>query len=118
MKKKYKIICFDLDNVICNTKKNYYKQSVPKKKVLKFINTLYENGYFIKIFTARFMGRYNNAKIAKVKGEKLTKNQLKKWNLQYHELIMGKPSFDIYIDDKNLGFKKNSWARDLKKILK
>ena len=88
MKKKYKIICFDLDNVICNTKKNYYKQSVPKKKVLKFINTLYENGYFIKIFTARFMGRYNNAKIAKVKGEKLTKNQLKKWNLQYHELIM------------------------------
>ena len=25
----------------------------------------------------------------------LTKKQLKKWDLKFHELIMGKPSFDI-----------------------
>jgi hypothetical protein len=32
---KKKIICFDLDNVICITKKNYYLKSKPKKKVIK-----------------------------------------------------------------------------------
>jgi hypothetical protein len=30
---------------------------------------------------------------------------------------MGKPSFDIYIDDKNLGFKKNGWVKQLRKVL-
>ena len=112
-----KKLCFDLDGVICTTFKKRYFTAKPKKKIIKLINELYKKNTII-VFTARFMGRYNNAKIAKTKGEKLTKNQLKKWNLQYHELIMGKPSFDIYIDDKNLGFKKNSWVRDLKKILK
>ena len=63
------------------------------------------------------MGRYNDIKIAKLKGYVLTQNQLKKWNLKYNELIMGKPSFDIYIDDKNLGFKKNGWVKQLRKVL-
>ena len=39
---KKKIICFDLDNVICNTKKNYYSKSTPKKNVIKIINELYK----------------------------------------------------------------------------
>jgi capsule biosynthesis phosphatase len=117
MKNLLKIICFDLDNVICKTKKNNYKQSRPKKNIVKFINNLYDRGFYIKIFTARFMGRYNDIKIAKSKGYTLTQNQLKKWNLKYNELIMGKPSFDIYIDDKNLGFKKNDWVKQLRKIL-
>jgi hypothetical protein len=32
----------------------------------------------------------------------ITYNQLKKWNVKYHSLIMGKPSGDIYIDDKGV----------------
>jgi CMP-N,N'-diacetyllegionaminic acid synthase len=117
MKNLLQIICFDLDNVICKTKKNNYQQSTPKKNIVKFINNLHDRGFYIKIFTARFMGRYNNVKIARSKGYILTKNQLKKWNLKYNELIMGKPSFDIYIDDKNLGFKKNGWVKQLRKVL-
>ena len=116
MKKKYKIICFDIDNVICNTKKNYYKQSTPKKKVIKFINSLYDNGYFIKVFTARFMGRYKSKINAKKKGYLFTQNQLKKWGLKYNELIFGKPAYDVFIDDKNLGYSKN-WITDLKDCL-
>ena len=30
---------------------------------------------------------------------------------------MGKPTYDIFIDDKALGF-KNNWVKDLNKILK
>ena len=46
------------------------------------------------------MGRNNeNVNKAKAQGYKMTVNQLKKWNLKYHKLIMGKTSYDILIDD-------------------
>ena len=58
------------------------------------------------------MGTYNsNLKKVEKKFRKLTENQLKKWKVKYHNLILGKPSFDIYIDDKNLGFNKN-WYKN------
>jgi hypothetical protein len=63
------------------------------------------------------MGRNSdNALKAKRQGFLFTKKQLKKWKVNYHELILGKPSFDIFIDDKMLGFKKN-WKAQLKKKL-
>ena len=117
-KLKYKNICFDLDNVICNTEKNFYSKAKPIKKNIKFINRLFSQGYNIKIFTDRFMGRSNeNAKLAKQKALKITTQQLKKWKVRYHYIIFGKPSFDIIIDDKSLNFKKN-WTKDLEKKLK
>ncbi len=113
-----KIICFDLDNVLCRTKSNNYKSSVPLKKKINLVNTLFKKGYYIKIFTARFMGRNNNdITKAKKQGYKFTKIQLKKWKLKYHELIFGKPSYDIYIDDKSIFFDKN-WTEKLKKKLR
>tara|TARA_B100001175_G_C19511812_1_gene644390 strand:+ start:4149 stop:4376 length:228 start_codon:yes stop_codon:yes gene_type:complete len=61
------------------------------------------------------MGRNNdNIKKASNQGYSFTKLQLKKWKINHHKLIFGKPSFDIYIDDKNLLFDKH-WARQLKK---
>ena len=56
-KGKKKIICFDIDNTICITKSNNYKQSKPIKKKINFINILYKKGFHIKLFTSRFMGR-------------------------------------------------------------
>ncbi len=112
-----KSICFDIDGVICKTNKNNYKQSKPIKKNILLINKLYDKGYKIKIFTARYMGRYNdNYKKAYARGYKSTFRQLKKWNLKFHILYMGKPSFDILIDDKAINFNKN-WSKNLiKKI--
>ena len=111
-----KIICFDIDGVICTTNKSEYHKSKPKKKIIKFINSLFENGYEIKIFTARYMGRSSeDAKKVYKLGYKKTFKQLKRWNLKFNKLILGKPSYDIFIDDKSLGFKKN-WMGDLKKL--
>ncbi len=68
MKLKKKIICFDLDNTLCTTQSNFYKNSKPKKKNIKVVNELYDNGYYIKIFTARYMSRSKeNPKSAKKK---------------------------------------------------
>lgn len=112
-----KIICFDLDNTICKTYANDYSNSFPIKKNINFINKLYSNGYYIKIFTSRYMGRSSeNILAAKKRGYKFTLNQLKKWNLKYHKLIFGKPSYDLFVDDKALFYKKD-WVSELKKLI-
>jgi hypothetical protein len=112
-----KVFCFDIDNTICFTKETDYRLSRPKKKIIKLINKLFESGHTIKIFTARFMGRNNeNVKKAKKEGYNFTYKQLKKWNLKFHKLIFGKPTFDYIIDDKSIDFKKN-FEKNLKKYL-
>ncbi len=115
--KKKRVLCFDLDGVICITDKNNYYSSKPIIKNIEFVNKLYEK-FTIIIFTSRFMGR-NNESISKAKsqGYKFTKKQLQSWKVKYSKLIFGKPSYDIYIDDKNLGFNYN-WPEQLKKKLK
>ena len=111
---KKKIICFDIDGIICKSNKGNYKKSKPILKNISLINNYFKDGHFIKIFTSRYMGRNNeNIKLAKKKGLKLTIMQLKKWNVKYHKLIMGKPSYDYFIDDKAF----NS-TKDFKKKIK
>jgi capsule biosynthesis phosphatase len=115
--KKKRVFCFDIDNVICKTINNNYKNSKPSKKAIKKINQLYKKGHIIKLFTGRYMGRNNdNVTKAKKQGYKMTMKQLKKWNIKYHKLIFGKPSFDLYIDDKALFFKDN-WYKFIDKCL-
>ncbi len=112
---KKKTFCFDLDNVICFTKKNNYKKSKPNKKVIELINKLYENGHTIKILTARYMGRTNDS-IAKANklGYNSTYKQLKNWELKFHKLYITKPSFDFYVDDKSYNY-NDKWPDYLKK---
>jgi hypothetical protein len=113
MKKYEKIYCFDLDGVICRTKGNLYSESKPIIKAIKKINQLYLNNNKIIIFTSRFMGRsHENINLAYKKGYNLTFKQLKKWKLNFHKLIFGKPSYDFIIDDKSINFK--NWIKNIK----
>lgn len=112
-KKIIKTYCFDIDGVICSTKSNDYKNSQPIYKSIRKINELYFSGNIILVFTSRFMGRSNdNAALAKKKGYQFTFKQLKKWELNFHKLIFGKPSFNIIIDDKSLFFRKD-WYNEI-----
>ena len=104
--KKY---CFDIDGVICNTKKNYYSKAKPNRKAIQAINKLYKKNLII-LFTARYMGRSKeNPNLAKKKASKLTIRQMKKWGVRYHKIIFGKPSYDLVVDDKSIFFNKNWW---------
>ena len=117
LKTKNKTICFDLDNVLCRTISNNYKKSKPIKQNINTVNRLFKKGYYIKIFTARYMGRNNDNVIkAKKMATQITLLQLKKWKVMYNELIFGKPSFDIYIDDKCFFYDTN-WSKKLEKKL-
>ncbi len=112
-----KIICFDIDNTICKTDGRNYLKAKPKKFAIKKINDLYHKGFYIKLFTSRYMGRNNeNISKAKKQGFKMTKIQLKRWNLKYHKLIFGKPSYDLFIDDRSLYYKSN-WHKYINKYL-
>ena len=52
------------------------------------------------------MGRYGENK-KKLKENFRNKNFLKLWSVKYHELIMCKPSYDLFVDDKCYGFSQN-----------
>ena len=116
---KLKTICFDIDNVICNTNsKGDYLKSTPIKKNIQIINEAYNKGFNIILYTARYMGRCKgNVKKVKKNIKPLTLLQLKKWGVKYHNIYFGKPSFDLFIDDKSLFFKKE-WSKLLRKKLK
>lgn len=118
MKKNKKIVCFDIDGVICKTNGLNYRNSKPIKKNIKKINDLYNQGFYIKLFTARYMGLSNNIiSIATKKNKKVTVPQLKKWGVKYHEVIFGKPVYNLFIDDKNL-FHKKYWTKLIDKEIK
>ncbi len=100
------IYCFDLDNTICQTKDKNYVNSTPIVEVINRINHLHDNGNEIIIYTARGMGRFNgDVKSAYDFYYEMTKSQLDSWGVKYHKLMLGKPSFDYFIDDKNWSIK-------------
>ena len=116
---KLKTICFDIDNIICKTNSSGdYSKSVPIRKNIKVINDVYESGFNIILYTARYMGRCKG-NLTKVKKQikPLTLKQLKKWEVKYHKIYFGKPSFDLFVDDKSLFYNKD-WTKFLKKKLK
>ena len=100
-----KVFCFDIDGVICNNTWGEYDKAKPILKSINKINQLYDSGNTILLFTARFMGKNNESEIeAHLEGYEFTKKQLDSWGVKYHKLKMGKPSFDIIIDDKHFNY--------------
>ena len=83
----------DLDNTLCSTKDSDYNNSVPIKERIDKLHELKNVGNHITIWTARGSRSGNDYK-------DLTLKQLEEWNIPYDNLLMGKPDFDLLIDDK------------------
>ena len=84
----------DLDNTLCLTEKNDYSSSKPISERIRYVNELKSQGHEITIWTARGAN-------SGIDHRELTLNQLKEWNVNYDHLLMGKPNYDVYIDDKS-----------------
>jgi hypothetical protein len=98
-----KTYVFDIDGTICSITKGNYGFALPYTGRIKKINKLYEEGNTIIYQTARGMGRHNNnVSLAVSEFYEFTKLQLDNWGVKYHQLFLGKPSGDIYIDDKGV----------------
>tara|TARA_R110002110_G_scaffold137526_2_gene322677 strand:+ start:863 stop:1183 length:321 start_codon:yes stop_codon:yes gene_type:complete len=92
---------FDIDNTICYTTDSNYENSMPRQDRIDKINELYDKNHTIIFHTARGMGRSDNSvAFAYASFESFTRKQLEDWGVKYHQLFLGKPAGDIYIDDK------------------
>ena len=95
------VYVFDIDGTICTNTYGDYEKSKPFLTRIEYVNRLYDEGNTIIFNTARGMGRNkNNASLAHLDFYDFTKNQLDAWGVKYHQLFLGKPAGDIYVDDK------------------
>ena len=94
---------FDIDGTICSKTDGDYTQAKPFYDRIKQVNRLYDEGHTIIFLTARGMGRHNNNFVdARRDFYDLTATQLRQWDVKHHQLFLGKPSGDYYIDDKGV----------------
>jgi len=84
----------DLDNTLCKTTNSDYENSKPIIERIKYVNELKNTGNHVTIWTARGATSGINYK-------NLTTMQLNEWGVQYDDILMGKPNYDVYIDDKS-----------------
>jgi histidinol phosphatase-like enzyme len=92
------IYIVDIDGTICRTEsdqygKTDYENSVPIVERIEKINRLYDEGHTIHYWTAR-------GSASGIDRSELTKAQLQQWGVKYHKLMLGKPVYDLWIDDK------------------
>ncbi len=97
------IYCFDLDGTLCSLTGGAYASAEPIEARVNHVNKLFDEGHTIKIFTAR-------GATSKKPWLSLTRTQLDNWGIRHHELIMGKPDADIFIDDKAIHSDSYPWS--------
>ena len=96
---------FDLDGTLCS-QETEYNLAKPLTERIKKVNELYDAGFRIIIYTARGMNRFNGDTEECYRNfYALTSKQLEKWNVKYHQLLLGKPAAIHYIDDKAINDK-------------
>jgi hypothetical protein len=88
-------IYVDVDNTITETSGMDYQNAKPIYEKIEVINKLYDLGHTITYWTAR-------GSVSGIDYYNLTKSQLDEWGVKYHNFMVGKPAFDILIDDKTI----------------
>ena len=87
----------DIDETICRYEgERNYPDALPIEKNIEKINDLYDSGNTGVYWTAR-------GTTTGIDWRDVTERQFSKWGVKYHELKFGKPNYDLFIDDKNIG---------------
>jgi uncharacterized HAD superfamily protein len=97
-------IIIDMDGTICTEEKTYSRSmATPKEGAVDAVNSLYDQGHTIIIYSARTWMEFE-----------MTTHWLKTNNIKYHQLILGKPIGDLWIDDRALTF--DNWENMVNKV--
>ncbi len=84
----------DIDGTICcKTPKDGYHSAVPYVERIEHFNKLYDEGHEIVYWTAR-------GGTSGKDWSELTLSQLERWGVKSTRVMMNKPSYDLWIDDK------------------
>lgn len=93
-----------MDGTICTEEKMFNRcNAIPQKKAVESINKLYEEGHIIIIYSSRSWPEYE-----------MTHRWLKNKGIKFHQLILGKPIGDVWIDDRAIRF--NNWNDVINKL--
>ncbi|MGE5515486.1 MAG: hypothetical protein ACM31D_06650 [Bacteroidota bacterium] len=87
------IYCFDIDGTLCTNTEGDYENAQPFPDVVQEVNRLFEAGHRIILMTAR-------GSTTGIDWRPTTERQMREWGVKYHELHLGKPTADVYVDDK------------------
>jgi hydroxymethylpyrimidine pyrophosphatase-like HAD family hydrolase len=88
-----KVYIIDIDGTICSKTNSDYTSANPIFENIDKFNYLYEKGHQIHYWTAR-------GALSGKNWDAFTVKQLKSWNVKYNTINMGKPHYDVWIDDK------------------
>jgi hypothetical protein len=89
-----KIYIVDVDGTLCTAMRSgEYEKAIPYTHRIDQINKLYDEGNIIKIWTAR-------GSSSGLDWYDFTKKQLDEWGVKYHSFNIGKPMYDVWVDDK------------------
>jgi len=90
------IIYVDIDETICTkTEDLNYANAKPIPERINKINNLFNEGNTIIYWTAR-------GTVSGIDWREVTEKQFNEWGVKYHNLMFGKPAYDLFIDDKNI----------------
>lgn len=97
-------LVIDMDGTICSEERQFSRSMAePKKGAVDSINKLFDQGHTIIIYSARTWVEFE-----------MTTHWLKTHGVNYHQLILGKPIGDYWIDDRAISFQ--SWEDTMGKI--
>ena len=106
-----KVIICDIDGTICSQRvfskerapddEVSFREAVPFPKRIEYMNSLYDDGHYIIYWSAR--GYESGTDFLEE-----SRKQLDSWNVKYNECIMFKPNYDIWIDDKAIGVRRDT----------
>ena len=97
-------IIIDIDGTICTEEKTY-SRSLAKTLpgAIESVNKLYNDGHTIILYSARTWMEFE-----------MTTDWLLKNGFKYHQLVLGKPIGDVWIDDRAMKF--TNWDEIITKL--
>lgn len=103
-----KTYCFDIDGVICTNTHGDYEKAEPIPHIIAQINALHRAGHRIVLHTAR-------GTVTGIDWREFTERQMTAWGVQYHALFLGKPYYDLMVDDRAMSLAE--WTEHAATIL-
>lgn len=89
-----KVYYVDIDGVLCTDMGGHYEHAKPLRENIEKVNALYDDGNQVILWTARGTTTGRDWR-------QFTLTQLALWGVKFHRLELGKPYYDVLIDDKS-----------------